>query len=168
MTDWTSLPERQRQQQNAIWELVQTEVAYLRTLKVITDVSLFLFTTLTPIGWRERDYQSCCCGSFNFGRPRPPTLFLYRLTFVCFFKCRPTKFMFFFLLLWSFSYSWPAYATSKRPRSWTRSTRSDSSPICPKSMWQIGNFGLSTCSPCSRTLAMPGHRSIPLHFETDS
>jgi len=38
--DWTLLPERQRQQQNAIWELVQTEVAYLRTLKVITDVSL--------------------------------------------------------------------------------------------------------------------------------
>uniref|UniRef100_A0A0N8CD92 Pleckstrin domain-containing family G member n=1 Tax=Daphnia magna TaxID=35525 RepID=A0A0N8CD92_9CRUS len=36
--DWTSLPERQRQQQNAIWELVQTEVAYLRTLKVITDL----------------------------------------------------------------------------------------------------------------------------------
>ncbi|XP_046442623.1 pleckstrin homology domain-containing family G member 5-like isoform X5 [Daphnia pulex] len=36
--DWTLLPERQRQQQNAIWELVQTEVAYLRTLKVITDL----------------------------------------------------------------------------------------------------------------------------------
>ncbi len=38
MTDWIALPERQRQQQNAIWELVQTEVAYIRTLKVITDV----------------------------------------------------------------------------------------------------------------------------------
>ena len=39
VTDWERLPERQRQQQNAIWELVYTEVTYLRTLKVITDVS---------------------------------------------------------------------------------------------------------------------------------
>jgi hypothetical protein len=61
--DWTLLPERQRQQQNAIWELVQTEVAYLRTLKVITDVSLirstipvsFLFTTSSSIRLCEND-----------------------------------------------------------------------------------------------------------------
>ena len=33
------LSERRHQQQNAIWELVHTEAAYLHTLKVITDVS---------------------------------------------------------------------------------------------------------------------------------
>ena len=50
--DWTALPERQRQQQNAIWELVQTEVAYLRTLKVITDVSFI--PSVVPISFRLR------------------------------------------------------------------------------------------------------------------
>lgn len=39
VTDWEMLPERQRQQQSAIWELVYTEVTHLRTLKVVTDVS---------------------------------------------------------------------------------------------------------------------------------
>ena len=33
------LSERRHQQQNAVWELVHTEAAYLHTLKVITDVS---------------------------------------------------------------------------------------------------------------------------------
>ncbi len=44
--DWTDvvkgalvLGERARSQQTAIWELVETEVAYIRTLKVIQDVS---------------------------------------------------------------------------------------------------------------------------------
>lgn len=34
------LNERIRSQQTAIWELVETEVAYIRTLKVIQDVSM--------------------------------------------------------------------------------------------------------------------------------
>ena len=45
--DWTdivensnSLDEKTRSQQTALWELVETEVAYIRTLKVIQDVSL--------------------------------------------------------------------------------------------------------------------------------
>jgi hypothetical protein len=54
--DWTLLPERQRQQQNAIWELVQTEVAYLRTLKVITDVSLI--RSIAPISFCLRPSSS--------------------------------------------------------------------------------------------------------------
>jgi hypothetical protein len=44
--DWQSvvtsvgdLSEKQRQQQTAIWELLSTEIAYIRTLKVITNVS---------------------------------------------------------------------------------------------------------------------------------
>ena len=44
--DWTDivehsdrLPERTISQQTALWELVETEVAYIRTLKVIQDVS---------------------------------------------------------------------------------------------------------------------------------
>ena len=46
--DWTDvvdneaisgMDERTRSQQAAIWELVETEVAYIRTLKVIQDVS---------------------------------------------------------------------------------------------------------------------------------
>ena len=44
--DWTEivrnahmLSEKARSQQQALWELVETEVAYIRTLKVIQDVS---------------------------------------------------------------------------------------------------------------------------------
>lgn len=33
------LSEKQQQQQTALWELAQTEVAYIKTLKVVTDVS---------------------------------------------------------------------------------------------------------------------------------
>lgn len=36
------LSEKQQQQQTALWELAQTEVAYIKTLKVVTDVSIFL------------------------------------------------------------------------------------------------------------------------------
>ena len=43
--DWTDivrnshmLSEKARSQQTALWELVETEVAYIRTLKVIQDV----------------------------------------------------------------------------------------------------------------------------------
>lgn len=34
-----NLPERLQQQQDAIWELLQTELAYIRTLTVVKDVS---------------------------------------------------------------------------------------------------------------------------------
>lgn len=37
------LSEKQQQQQTALWELAQTEVAYIKTLKVVTDVSPFFF-----------------------------------------------------------------------------------------------------------------------------
>lgn len=37
---WKDMTEKNIQQQTAIWELVETEVVYLRTIKVITDVSL--------------------------------------------------------------------------------------------------------------------------------
>jgi hypothetical protein len=49
--DWTdvvghesalSLDEKTRSQQTALWELVETEVAYIRTLKVIQDVRVKL------------------------------------------------------------------------------------------------------------------------------
>jgi len=33
------LSEKQSQQQTALWELAETEVAYIKTLKVVTDVS---------------------------------------------------------------------------------------------------------------------------------
>jgi hypothetical protein len=45
--DWQSvvtsagdLSEKHRQQQTAIWELLSTEIAYIRTLRVITNVSI--------------------------------------------------------------------------------------------------------------------------------
>lgn len=39
--------ETERHQQAAIWELVQTEVAYIHTLKLVTDVSYYIgFTTI--------------------------------------------------------------------------------------------------------------------------
>lgn len=34
------LTERQQQQQTAIWELVETEVTYIHTLRVLTDVRI--------------------------------------------------------------------------------------------------------------------------------
>jgi pleckstrin domain-containing family G protein 5 len=44
-SDWTEivadasrLSERKRQQQTAIWELIQTEAAYIETIEVITKV----------------------------------------------------------------------------------------------------------------------------------
>lgn len=37
------LSEKQQQQQTALWELAQTEVAYIKTLKVVTDVSILFF-----------------------------------------------------------------------------------------------------------------------------
>ena len=40
------MSERGRQQQTAIWELVETEVVYLKTVKVITDVSCIYFIQL--------------------------------------------------------------------------------------------------------------------------
>lgn len=33
------LSEKHTQQQTALWELAETEVAYIKTLKVVTDVS---------------------------------------------------------------------------------------------------------------------------------
>lgn len=36
--NWKILNERQQQQQTALWELAQTEVAYIRTLQVVTNV----------------------------------------------------------------------------------------------------------------------------------
>lgn len=36
------LSEKQQQQQTALWELAQTEVAYIKTLKVVTDVSILI------------------------------------------------------------------------------------------------------------------------------
>jgi hypothetical protein len=36
-----SITESERQQQTAIWELVHTEVAYIHTLKLVTDVSIY-------------------------------------------------------------------------------------------------------------------------------
>ncbi len=61
--DWTdvvaggalALGERARSQQTAIWELVETEVAYIRTLKVIQDVSTM-----------HQQYYGKCSTSFYF------------------------------------------------------------------------------------------------------
>lgn len=33
------MADKLQQQQTALWELIKTEVAYIRTLKVVTDVS---------------------------------------------------------------------------------------------------------------------------------
>lgn len=41
--NWDRLSEKQQQQQTALWELAQTEIAYIKTLKVVTDVSYILY-----------------------------------------------------------------------------------------------------------------------------
>ncbi len=56
--DWTdvvgaarakAMGERQRAQQTAIWEMVTTEVAYIRTIRVIQDVSQLTITCCMKI-----------------------------------------------------------------------------------------------------------------------
>lgn len=42
----TDLNDKQQQQQTAIWELIKTEVAYIKTLKVVTDVGIILLNLL--------------------------------------------------------------------------------------------------------------------------
>jgi len=37
------LTKRQHDQQEAIWELLQTEINYIKTLRVITDVSCIIY-----------------------------------------------------------------------------------------------------------------------------
>ncbi|XP_075213520.1 uncharacterized protein LOC142319765 isoform X3 [Lycorma delicatula] len=46
MKDANLLPERVQQQQTAIWELIQTELAYIRSLKVVNDFFLSCLTSL--------------------------------------------------------------------------------------------------------------------------
>lgn len=46
------LSEKQQQQQTALWELAQTEVAYIKTLKVVTDVSILIKYFYTNSVWR--------------------------------------------------------------------------------------------------------------------
>ncbi|XP_019757266.1 pleckstrin homology domain-containing family G member 5 isoform X2 [Dendroctonus ponderosae] len=40
ITEFSDLNDRQQQQQTALWELIKTEVAYIKTLKVVTDLFL--------------------------------------------------------------------------------------------------------------------------------
>ncbi|XP_046594123.1 pleckstrin homology domain-containing family G member 5 [Neodiprion lecontei] len=44
------LSEKQQQQQTALWELAQTEVAYIRTLKVVTDLFMACLCSLQACG----------------------------------------------------------------------------------------------------------------------
>ncbi|XP_012252088.2 pleckstrin homology domain-containing family G member 5 isoform X1 [Athalia rosae] len=44
------LTEKQQQQQTALWELAQTEVAYIRTLKVVTDLFMACLCSLQANG----------------------------------------------------------------------------------------------------------------------
>ena len=62
--DWTDvvghesalgLDEKTRSQQTALWELVETEVAYIRTLKVIQDVSSEITNSYCiPFKWNPK------------------------------------------------------------------------------------------------------------------
>ncbi|XP_057317856.1 pleckstrin homology domain-containing family G member 5-like isoform X2 [Microplitis mediator] len=43
---WDCLTEKQQQQQTALWELAQTELAYIKTLKVVTDLFMACLCSL--------------------------------------------------------------------------------------------------------------------------
>ena len=74
--DWTEivrnahmLSEKARSQQQALWELVETEVAYIRTLKVIQDVSYRngnLVMSFSPILNKNRKFCSFYFTENNF------------------------------------------------------------------------------------------------------
>ena len=74
--DWTEivrnahmLSEKARSQQQALWELVETEVAYIRTLKVIQDVSYSngnLVMSFLPILNKNRKFCSFYYTENNF------------------------------------------------------------------------------------------------------
>lgn len=58
----SQLSEKQQQQQTALWELTQTEVAYIKTLKVVTDVSVVsntfhLANGFTAVEWISLIYS---------------------------------------------------------------------------------------------------------------
>lgn len=44
----SDMPEKLQQQQAALWELIKTEVAYIKTLKVVTDVSTLSKSSIYP------------------------------------------------------------------------------------------------------------------------
>ncbi|XP_034941032.1 pleckstrin homology domain-containing family G member 5-like [Chelonus insularis] len=44
--NWDCLTEKQQQQQTALWELAQTELAYIKTLKVVTDLFMACLCSL--------------------------------------------------------------------------------------------------------------------------
>lgn len=176
--DWTTLPERQRQQQNAIWELVQTEVAYLRTLKVITDVSLIrsiarslsVYELFVVFEWCENIVivRSFLESILNTASANSQAGFSRYWFIVILWASECFMYIIRYIWLSFFSCSWPVCATSKQPRSSTRSTLSASFPICQRFMWRIGNFGPSMFSPCSRMHETPELHLIPLPFGTDS
>lgn len=56
----TDLSDRQQQQQTALWELIKTEVAYIKTLNVVTDVSInciIILNLQTQIWFKLRQYR---------------------------------------------------------------------------------------------------------------
>lgn len=60
--DSSMLNERQQQQQTAIWELVETEVTYIHTLRVLTDVSVLMKVYAYLFSW----FSSICRSSKLF------------------------------------------------------------------------------------------------------
>lgn len=55
----TTLPERVQQQQTAVWELVQTEAAYIHTLKVVTDVGNYFIIMAAVVNIRIIANNEC-------------------------------------------------------------------------------------------------------------
>ncbi|KAK0167023.1 hypothetical protein PV327_004474 [Microctonus hyperodae] len=47
--NWDRLSEKQQQQQTALWELAQTEIAYIKTLKVVTDLFMACLCSLQAL-----------------------------------------------------------------------------------------------------------------------
>ena len=50
--NWSSLTERLQQQQNAVWELVTTEATYIKTLRVISDVSYTICISVSNFSFK--------------------------------------------------------------------------------------------------------------------
>ena len=54
ITDNETIPDKQRVQQEAIWELFATEISYIRDIKIIIDVSNFLLNSNIFIDSKNR------------------------------------------------------------------------------------------------------------------
>ena len=188
------LSEKARSQQQALWELVETEVAYIRTLKVIQDVrssSKLLFSFNDIFSPYSFALQSNFFFSFNFQiwDFLDPKKYFQKLTTLLFrFSSHVCSTVFILSYLSTpiskicmrrhthihnifyvnFSSFWTASAIYKITWCWRKSTRSVCFVTFPKFMPRIAFSGTITSCQCWQFREKPGNLLIRFWWEKAS